>query len=88
MPCSAKGLIPKDEGIGVMLSAFFSCEFGFGMTLLEEELEAVNEHRRGKNCTDEDETSKINYSSLKKGLTQSPFVEELECNNSVSDKGH
>jgi hypothetical protein len=29
-----KPVIPKDEGLGVMISAFVSREFGFGMNLL------------------------------------------------------
>jgi hypothetical protein len=31
-PKEEQGIIPKDEGNGLMLLAFQSCEFGFGMT--------------------------------------------------------
>jgi hypothetical protein len=30
---SRTGLIPKDDGLGVMISAFVSREFGYGMVL-------------------------------------------------------
>ncbi len=36
--------VPKDEGAGLMISAFQSCEFGFGMQLSPEELQKVNEY--------------------------------------------
>jgi hypothetical protein len=32
-PTGQKAIIPKDEGMGVMISAFVSREFGFGLTL-------------------------------------------------------
>jgi hypothetical protein len=47
-PDGQKPVIPKDEGLGVMLSAFVSREFGFGMKLTVEDLRQVNEYRQGK----------------------------------------
>jgi hypothetical protein len=35
-----------------MISAFVSREFGFGMILLDENLQTVNEYRQGKNYSD------------------------------------
>ena len=35
--------VPKDDGQGVMISAFQSREFGFGMQLTEAQLMLVNE---------------------------------------------
>ena len=35
-------LIPKDEGMGVMISVFTWCELGFGYTVPAEILEKVN----------------------------------------------
>jgi hypothetical protein len=37
-----KPVIPKDEGLGVMLSTFVLHEFGYGMPLLDEDLKKVN----------------------------------------------
>ena len=42
-------IIPKDDGQGLMISAFQSREFGFGMNITDEELQKINETRRGKN---------------------------------------
>jgi hypothetical protein len=73
-------MIPKDDGLGVMTSAFVSCKFGFGCYLSPEDLEKVNEAREGKHYSDEDATRKIKgNSSMKDPLTQSPFVVEFEC---------
>ena len=39
-----QALIPKDEGFGLMISAFISHEFGFGMLdLMTGQLQRVNE---------------------------------------------
>ena len=35
-------LVPKDEGQGVMISAFQSREFGFGVDLMEEQVAVIN----------------------------------------------
>jgi hypothetical protein len=50
-------LVPKDEGQGLMISAFQSREFGFGYHLDEEQLAEVNFGRRGEKYLDE-ETAK------------------------------
>jgi hypothetical protein len=42
-PDGTRGLIPKDEGAGVMISAFVSREFGFGIDLSNEDLTRVNQ---------------------------------------------
>ena len=41
-PKGEQGIIPKDEGNGLIISAFQSRELGFGMTLTPEDLEKVN----------------------------------------------
>jgi hypothetical protein len=48
-PNGTRALLPKDEGQGVMISAFVSCEFGFGMTMTPDQLDKVNRQQsRGK----------------------------------------
>ena len=42
MPDGSKALLPKDEGMGVMVSAFTSREIGFGYTAPEECMKAIN----------------------------------------------
>ena len=48
----AMPLIPKDEGAGVMISAFASREFGYGSGMTEKELQKVNEYRSNKAYSD------------------------------------
>jgi hypothetical protein len=41
-PNGESNIVPKDDGLGVMISAFQSLEFGFGMPLTPDQLEEVN----------------------------------------------
>ena len=77
-PDGQKAVIPKDEGQGLMISAFVSREFGFGMDLSEEDLQKVNRERHGKKYSDEEAATKINGNPNKQTLTQSPLVLEFE----------
>jgi DNA-binding transcriptional regulator YhcF (GntR family) len=78
-PDGQKSMIPKDEGLGVMISAFCSREFGFGLDISLEDLAKVNKKREGTKYSDEDAAKKIRgNSSNKAGLTESPFVVEFE----------
>ena len=43
-----QGIIPKDEGNGLMVSAFQSRELGFGLELTLTQIQVVNEFRRLK----------------------------------------
>ena len=70
-------LVPKDEGQGLMISAFQSREFGFGLQLNNEQLAEVNIVRRGKKYIDEDAAKKYKGHSLKGDLKESPFVLSL-----------
>ena len=54
LPSGETQLVPKEEGQGVMISAFQSREFGFGMPLMEEQIRMVNEFRKGKKYKDEE----------------------------------
>lgn len=76
-----KRLLPKDEGMGVMVSAFQSREFGFGYHLTEEDLVIVNQYRRTHSTyVDADAANLINNSDQKKPLTleTNPFCLEFE----------
>jgi hypothetical protein len=46
-------VVPKDDGMGVMISAFQSREFGFGLNLTKEDLVKVNQQRVGRYCDKE-----------------------------------
>jgi hypothetical protein len=77
-----KRLLPKDEGMGVMVSAFQSREFGFGYELREEDLEIVNAYRQTHNTYTDTAAAKVvnNNSDQKKPLTldTNPFCLEFE----------
>ena len=81
LPNGKKPLIPKDDGKGVMISAFCSRELGYGpMFLSQPQLDKVNNMKRGKTkiYSDINAAIAINGSSSKPLLTESPFVIELE----------
>jgi hypothetical protein len=72
-------MIPKDEGLGIMIFAFVSREFGFGYDISLEDLEKVNKKREGTHYSDQDAAKKIKgNSSMKASLTESPFVVKFE----------
>ena len=71
-------LVPKDEGMGVMLSVFQSREFGFGMPLTEAQLTIINNYRLNKKYTDEAAASLLRGKPDKEPLKDSPFYRELE----------
>jgi hypothetical protein len=71
-------IIPKDDGQGLMISAFQSREFGFGMNITDEELQKINETRRGKKYADEAAAIAKRGTADKKDLKHSPFIIEFE----------
>jgi hypothetical protein len=77
-PKGEQAIIPKDDGYGIMISAFQSCEFGFGMELTEAQLQIVNAAREGKKYKDEEAATGKFGSAVKRPLTSSPFVLEFE----------
>ena len=44
-PDGKKDIIPKDDGLGIMISAFVSREFGFGYGISASDLQRIN-HKR------------------------------------------
>ena len=77
LPNGKKPLLPKDEGAGVMISAFTSRELGYGpVELTQDQLDKVNSIRRGRNATYSDQDAAISLfgTAVKPKLTKSPFV--------------
>ena len=73
-----RALLPKSQGASVMISAFQSREFGFGLQITNEELNRVNEYRNGKKYADEDAAKEVKRNIYKNNLTCSPFVEYFQ----------
>ena len=76
-PNSERALLPKSQGEGLMISAFVSRDTGFGMQLTTQELEKINNARQGTHYIDRTAAIEVNKHSLKRPLTQSPFVRDL-----------
>jgi hypothetical protein len=71
-------LIPKDDGQGVMISAFQSREFDFGRQLSEQELTIVNNYCANQKYADEKAAISLRGMDVKQPLKESPFVREFE----------
>jgi hypothetical protein len=71
-PNGEKAISPKDEGLGIMISAFQSCKFGFGMKINEEQLAEINCYRESNKYIDKDAAkSKRGNTKKKTALTSS-----------------
>ena len=76
-PNGEKMLIPKDDGQGIMISAFQSHEFGFGLTLTKEQLDEINRKCNGEKYCDKKAAIHLHGTNKKPALTKSPFVCEF-----------
>jgi hypothetical protein len=76
-------LLPKTDGLSLMVSALQSRETGFGVSVSRIQLDEINEARRGQNYVDVDAAMAIHGHATKKDLKHSPFVVyfELGANN-------
>ena len=88
-PSGERVLIPKDEGRGIMISAIQSREFGFGMTLTDQQLEVVNEYRcRHSTYFERDSAIQVKGTERKSPLSKSPFYIEFEYGSGTAAKGY
>ena len=81
LPDGTTSLLPKDEGMGIMISAFCSREFGYGFEFTPERMIVVNEFRmkeENKKYKDHDASVAVNGKNEKKALTSNPFVVEFD----------
>lgn len=77
-PDGSKAIIPKDEGMGIMISAFVSREFGFGMKISENDLAVINKARENTQYADSEAAITVHGNANKCPLTKSPFTVEFE----------
>lgn len=68
------GLVPKDDGAGVMISAIVSRPFGLGMEWTDELRNTVNEMRAGKKYKDEEAALEVLGTEYKRELQDNPLV--------------
>ena len=45
-PDGKRAILPKSNGMGIMISAFQSREFGFGLELTPQQLKAINDYQK------------------------------------------
>ncbi len=81
--------IPKDEGCGLMVSAFQSQELGLGMKLTSDQLLRINTFRNEKrpNYTEIESAIKVNGSTVKNPFLDSPFLIFLSMEHESGRKG-
>ncbi len=79
-PTGQKAIIPKDDGTGVMISAF-----GFSLRLSQQQLQKVNEARQATKYSDQEAAKEIrgkifkeSLDNFKDPLDNSPFVLQFE----------
>jgi hypothetical protein len=85
-PNGETALIPKGDGLGVMISAFVSREFGFGFELTTEQFQEVDANQVREKYKDETAAKKKHGTELKQPLTTSPFY--LEFGYEASFEGY
>lgn len=68
------GLVPKDDGAGVMISGFISRELGFGIEWTDELRDNVNETRRDQTYKDEEAALEVHSTRNKHDLVDNPLV--------------
>jgi len=75
-------IVPKDDRLSAMITAFQSWEFGFGLELSNEQLQEVNATHVGKMYLDEKAATAVKATTSKPALTKSPFIREFEYGSS------
>jgi len=71
-------IIPKDDRLGIMISAFYSQEFSFGLNLSNKQCNQINEVWKGQQYVDIRAAieMKKNAQQLKLDLTEFPFIKK------------
>ncbi len=87
-PDGQRNLYPKNEGQVVMISAFQSREFGFGLDLSEAQIEKVNQEWRGEKYKDEESAISKHGTAMRPDLPigNSAIIKEFEYG--VNNQGY
>ena len=70
--------MPKDSGIGKIISAFQSREIGWGLDLSECQISERNKNREGRQYIDREAACAIFGTAEKITLQRSPFIHKFE----------
>jgi hypothetical protein len=71
-------LLPKNNGMGKMISAFQSRESGWGVELSNAQLIEINRHQEGQHDFDQDAAKDVNGTTEKSPLTKLSFIRVFE----------
>ena len=74
-------LIPKDDGVRLMIYAFASRELRYGVDITDTKLVKINECRRGKEYSDKGAARNKLGNAIKQILINLPFVIYFEYSN-------
>ncbi len=77
-PSGKRSILPKNDGMGAMVSAFQSREFGWGMEITNQQMARINQRRIQQDYFDKVAANKVHGSTKKAPLTTSPFVHLFE----------
>jgi hypothetical protein len=81
-------LRPKDDGRGIMVSAFQCREFGFGFPFFLVYKDKINAFRDGKSYVDISAAKNINGTEKKSDLDEDPFVQFFEYGTADGKQGY
>jgi len=89
-PRGEQAIIPKDEGNGIIMYAFQSREFGFGLKLSLAEIQQINQFRSEKRplYAEAESAIKINSAAIKKPITDSAFILFFEYDYGSGKEGY
>jgi hypothetical protein len=73
-PSRKRSILPTNDGMGVMVSAFQSREFGWGMKISDEQMARINQRQIQQDYFDKVASNGVHGSKKKAPLTMSPFI--------------
>ena len=71
-PTGERPILPKNNGLGRMVSAFQSRDLGWGMALPKESIQQIKDKRRGEAYFDREAAKAVSGCELKTNLIGSP----------------
>ena len=77
-PSGKRSILPKNDGMGVMVSAFQSREFGWGMEITDQQMVRINQRQIQQDYFDKVAANEVHGGTKKAPLTTSPFVRLFE----------
>ncbi len=77
-PSGERSILPKNDGMGVMVSAFQSREFGWGMEITDQQMVRINQRQFQQDYFDKVAANDVHGGKKKALLSTSPFIRLFE----------